>query len=76
MSYKISEADQKKLSTAFIYHAPKGDQPQRYIELRDKAKELAELMTSLCPPSRELSLAITNLEQAIMWANASIARNE
>ncbi|HEY4722171.1 MAG TPA: hypothetical protein VII92_10015 [Anaerolineae bacterium] len=74
--YKISEADQKKLDSAFVYHAPKGDQPQRYIELRDKAKELAELMTSLCPPSRELSLAITNLEQAIMWANASIARNE
>ena len=76
MSYAISEADQKKLNTAFVYHAPKGDQPQRYIELRDKAKELAELFTTLCPPSRELSLAITNLEQAIMWANASIARNE
>ena len=27
-----------------------------------------------CPESREASLAITKLEEAIMWANAAIAR--
>lgn len=32
-------------------------------------------MDNLCPDSRELSLAITKLEEAIMWANASIARS-
>ena len=34
------------------------------------------LMIASCPDSRELSLALTNLEQAVFWANASIARNE
>lgn len=74
--YSISEADKKKIDNAFVYHPPKIDQNVRYIELRNKAKELAELMTSLCPASRELSVALTELEAACMWANASIARNE
>ncbi len=34
------------------------------------------MMNSLCPESREKSLAITNLQQSVMWANASIAINE
>lgn len=72
----ISDQDKAKIENAFTYHAPKDDQPQRYTELRDAGKTLAELMTALCPQSRELSLALTNLEQAIMWANAAIARNE
>ena len=72
----ISEADSKKIEAAFTYHTPKADQPQRYVEVRDQAKALALKMTELCPPSRELSLALTNLEQAVMWANAGIARSE
>jgi len=64
------------LDRRFTYHAPKGTQPERYIKIRATAKELAELLERLCPASRERSLALTNLEQAVMWANASIARNE
>lgn len=60
----------------FVYHAPKGDQPERYEQLRAKGKELARLMVELVPYSREQSLALTNLETAVMWANAGIARNE
>ena len=60
----------------FKYHAPKGNQIERYEALRNKAKELAHMLDELCPNSREKSLAMTNLEQASMWANASIARNE
>jgi hypothetical protein len=74
--YIPSESDTKKLDNNFTYHAPKGDQAERYVRLREKAKELAQLATELCPASRELSLGITNLEQAMMWMNASIARNE
>jgi hypothetical protein len=39
------------------------------------AKMMATIIENTCPESREKSLAITNLEQAVMWANASIARN-
>ncbi len=60
----------------FTYHAPKDGQSERYVLLREKAKELALLMNTCCPESRELSVARTNLEQATFWANAAIARNE
>ena len=74
--YEPSLEDVAKVENAFVYHAPKEGQPERYTLIRDEAKALALLILANCPPSRERSLAITNLEQAIMWANASIARNE
>jgi hypothetical protein len=66
----------KQIENNFRYHSPQGDQPQRYEAIRSTAKELALSIDALCPESREKSLAMTNLEQAVMWANASIARNE
>lgn len=65
-----------QVEKSFTYHAPKGDQPQRYVAIREKAKELAGLILHETPPSREQSLAITALEEASIWANAAIARNE
>lgn len=65
-----------QIDEIFTYHKPFGDQPQKYEELRQKARQLAYLINDTCPESREKSLAITNLQQAIMWANASIAINE
>lgn len=66
----------KDFERTYTYHAPKADQPQRYEAIRAKAKELATLIEETCPDSREKSLAHTRLEEAVMWANASIARNE
>jgi hypothetical protein len=65
-----------RIERDFTYHAPKADQPARYTQLREKAKELALLIANLTPQSREQSLALTHLEQATFYANASIARNE
>lgn len=59
----------------FKYHSPKAGQPEKYTAIREKAKELAYLIEKECPASREKSVAMTNLETAVMWANASIARN-
>jgi hypothetical protein len=59
----------------FTYHAPKEGQPAKYEALRSKAKELAYLIDELCPTSRERSVAMTELETAVFWANAAIARN-
>lgn len=60
----------------FTYHPPFGSQPQRYQAIRDMARAFAQLVNDSCPSSREASLAITAIQQATMWANASIAVNE
>jgi hypothetical protein len=66
----------QQIENNFKYHSPKEGQPEKYTNLREKAKELAYLIEETCPQSREKSVALTNLETAVMWANASIARNE
>ena len=63
------------LENIYMYHSPKEGQNEKYEALRAKAKELAYLIDELCPNSREKSVAFTNLETSVMWANASIARN-
>lgn len=77
--------DDAALANIFSYHAPKDDksahpgvqaQTFRYESLRNGALVLAKLINLWCPESREKALAITNLQQAVMWANASIAINE
>lgn len=68
--------DQKDIENRFTYHAPKGNQADRYVTIRNLAAYLAEELNTLCPESREKSLAITHVEEAVFWANASIARNE
>jgi len=68
--------DERIVENNFTYHSPKGDQQERYVSLREAGKTLAMVILHTCPDSRERSLAITKLEEAIMWANAAIARNE
>lgn len=65
-----------ELECRFTYHSPKGNQPEKYKKLREKAKEFAFLIQELTPESREKALAITKLEESCFWANAAIARRE
>lgn len=60
----------------FTYHPPKPGQQERYVQIREKAKELAFLLLDVTPASREQSLALTHLEDVVYCANAAIARNE
>ena len=68
--------DYMDLKNRFTYHAPFADQPKKYENIRKWGLNLASALEETCPDSRELSLAITKLEEVIFWANASIARNE
>ena len=62
------------LNNIYKYHSPREGQNEKYEAIRAKAKELALLISTTCPDSREKSVAFTSLETAVMWANASIAR--
>ncbi|MCL5884704.1 MAG: hypothetical protein M1377_05105 [Deltaproteobacteria bacterium] len=74
--YPITDEEKVRLKKDFSYHPPIPNQVPRYNEIRDFARTFAATLLEKCPPSRERSLALTKMEEAVMWANASIARNE
>lgn len=61
------------IENIFTHHPPKDGQVEKYQALREHAKSLATLINNACPESREKSLAITKIQEAVMMANASIA---
>lgn len=74
--YEISKETEKRLNNDYQYHAPKDDQSERYVYIREEAKKFAIVLCKNCPPSRELSVALTDLDKVVTMANAAIARNE
>ena len=65
-----------RMNHDFTYHAPKGNQVERYNVIREKARQFALFIVGSCPESRELSTVLTKLDEVVFWSNASIARNE
>ena len=62
------------LDWRFEYHKPDADKVKRHEAVREAARVFAHAIDTLCPNGREKSLAITHVEDSMMWANAAIAR--
>jgi hypothetical protein len=66
----------EEIDKIFTYHAPNDTQRVRYETLRKEARLFAHTINGMCPESREKSLAITKIQEAVMFANAAIAIHE
>lgn len=64
----------KRIENDFKYHPPSPKQQEKYVFIREEAKKLATALIHYCPLGRELSIALTKLEEVVMHANAGIAR--
>ncbi|HEX7276288.1 MAG TPA: hypothetical protein VF244_02845 [Acidimicrobiales bacterium] len=62
------------LDWRFEYHKPDADKVKRHEAVREACRTLAHVIDDLCPDGRDKSVAIKMCEDAMMWANASIAR--
>lgn len=67
--------DDNEMYNRFSYHKPGKNQTLSYHGVRNQGRLFAELINRRCPDSREKSIALTKIEEAVMWANAAIARN-
>ncbi len=67
---------QSEIDNLFSYHAPKGDQTDRYEMIRAKARELAMIICVSTPASADQTAAIRKLRECVMTANAAIACKE
>ncbi len=65
-----------KIENWFVYHAPKGNQSERYIRIRNAGKALALEIAECTPGCADQTDAIRKVREAVMTANAAIACNE
>jgi hypothetical protein len=72
----LTPGEALEIEVRFNYHSPTGTQNERYGDIRSAMAYAARVVMQSSMPSREQSLALTKLEEAMFWANAGIARNE
>lgn len=66
----------ERLQNDYCYRRPSEEAGERMSLIRQIHLEVALRLTTLCPPSRELSVALTHLDESSKNAVAAIARNE
>jgi hypothetical protein len=76
MLQDVSPQTRSDLENRFAYHAPNDDRRERHEILRKKLGMLAQEICSLVPSGRELSTALSRLEEVMFWGNAGIAREQ
>lgn len=76
MFYTPSLRVTDQIERAFTYKAPRVGQEDRVEEIRNRARDFANALVQMTPESREQSLALTKLEEVVMFAEAAIGRNE
>lgn len=74
--YDVTEEDAARMRKIFSYHPIVPGQEARYNEMRSLGNAMALTILGNCPPCEERETAIYKLGEAIMHANAAIARHE
>lgn len=65
-----------ELKNRFDFHpATTEEKRNEHASVRQACLRLAERLNEQLPEGREKALAITHLEEVMLWANAAIARN-
>jgi hypothetical protein len=62
------------LENRFKFHPADASINAQHMLIRGSCRALADMIVKNVPPGREQALAITKIEEAMMWANAGIAR--
>lgn len=70
----LTDADIAYLEKAFKHHDVSPENADKLGALRAAFKTVALQILINCPNSRERSVALTNLETAMFFANSSVAR--
>ena len=66
--------DKAELDNRFTYHPPTPTRKMMHYGIRTALNDVATRFNENLPAGRELSLALTKLEEAMFWANAALAR--
>ena len=64
------------MKKTYAYHKPSEDGIRVIAILREKFSEIHDAVEQYAPNSRERAVALTNLEQAAMWAIKAVVCND
>lgn len=67
---------QERIDNDFVFHPSNPSVNEKFASIRRTLHSEAIFLSDICPEGRELSLALTHLEEAMFWANAAIARTQ
>lgn len=68
--------DARQIEEWFTYHPPRGDQPERYVKIREGARAFAYVILENAPESADRTAALRKLRETVMTVNAAIALEE
>lgn len=66
--------EQAEINSRFGFHKPDAEGVQKMTTVRKKVRELALLISELCPDSREKATALTQLGFTMMSATSAIVQ--
>ena len=73
----MSFTTNKDLNQRFDYHPSNSPENiKAHTETRALIKSTAVKLNEILPSGREAAIVLTHLEDALMWANAAIARGK
>ena len=70
----VEPIDYADLDNRFAFHPADEDAASCHEAVRAAARRMAVSVLQVTPKSAEQTLALRKIEEAMMWANASIAR--
>lgn len=69
----LTPEERASLDDVFSYHAPNEAQREQYVAIRVAAKVFAGTILALVPPCADRTVALRNVREAVMNANAAVA---
>lgn len=72
----LGEFKDSPIRKTYAYHRPSVAGIDKIAKLRRAFSEITDLIEAIAPSTRERSVALTNLEQAAMWAIKSVVCND
>lgn len=75
-TYQPDTIVRSEVFNRFEHHALKKGQSRRLTDLKDQCGLVAQLLLDETPACREQSLALQHLEEAYMWMEEAVRRNE
>lgn len=67
--------DARDIENRFAFHAATTEEKRdAHTSVRQQCRQLADFLNEKLPEGRKKSLAITHLEEVMMWGNAALAR--